>query len=60
MLIRKNLDGTYNVLSRYSRTEGLERRSKAGLDNQENVMTKVYENITDKQGYSPLIISIVV
>ena len=49
MLVRKNSDGTYEVLGGHSRTEGLERRAKAGLDNPETVKARVYENLTDKQ-----------
>ena len=49
MLVRKNSDGTYEVLGGHSRTEGLERRAKAGLDNPETVKARVYDNLTDKQ-----------
>ena len=49
MLVRKNSDGTYEVLGGHSRTEGLERRAKAGLDNPETVKARVYENLADKQ-----------
>jgi hypothetical protein len=49
MLVRRNSDGTYEVLGGHSRTEGLERRTKAGLDNPETVKARVYENLTDKQ-----------
>ena len=49
MLVRKNLDGTYEVLGGHSRTEGLERRAEAGLDNPETVKARVYDNLTDKQ-----------
>lgn len=49
MLVRKNSDGTYEVLGGHSRTEGLERRAKAGLENPETVKARVYDNLTDKQ-----------
>lgn len=49
MLVRKNSDGTYEVLGGHSRTEGLERRAKVGLDNPETVKARVYDNLTDKQ-----------
>lgn len=49
MLVRKMDDGTYQVLGGHSRTEGLERRAAAGLDNPESVRARVYEGIDDKQ-----------
>nr|DAN71338.1 MAG TPA: ParB-like nuclease domain [Caudoviricetes sp.] len=49
MLVRKNSDGTYEVLGGHSRTEGLERRARAGLENPETVKARVYDNLTDKQ-----------
>ena len=49
MLVRKNSDGTYEVLGGHSRTEGLERRAKAGLENPETVKARVYDNLTNKQ-----------